>query len=371
MTTVDEQTKLLDQLQNEVNRVLEQTGRLFAAANTEGRSAAAAHAVRLKRELPGYINRYHDALDQLDEQLQLARTVMRRDLARCRDSSGEHFLKPSVNTAAEPRGSDRGRADTEATNGTSHVDATEIPDAHMSDAALDQAETVEQPEAEPANPSEGSIEQDTEAARSLEESMKRAATISTNVQQAPPASYDGIADSHSMSEVPTEGDKPADNVFELDTTAPDVQASSDATDEIAPDTANISDTRDLDSLFNDSASAGPATGDFDMGTNDAAEFDFSTFNASLDGNTADNDDSISSLLPGLQDYANTQPNTSDADLDALFTSAPSASGLDGPQHDTTFDDIMDFSNFNADDLPASGEGQARTQDDLNFDLDFT
>ena len=48
---------------------LEQTGRLFAAANQPTPEAALARASRLKQQLPVSNNRFHQALDVLDERL--------------------------------------------------------------------------------------------------------------------------------------------------------------------------------------------------------------------------------------------------------------------------------------------------------------
>lgn len=55
---------------SQANRVqLEQTGRLFAAANQSTPEAALARASRLKQQLPVSNNRFHQALDVLDEKL--------------------------------------------------------------------------------------------------------------------------------------------------------------------------------------------------------------------------------------------------------------------------------------------------------------
>lgn len=48
---------------------LEQTGRLFAAANQPTPEAALARASRLKQQLPVSNNRFHQALDVLDERI--------------------------------------------------------------------------------------------------------------------------------------------------------------------------------------------------------------------------------------------------------------------------------------------------------------
>ena len=85
---MDSPQQALDALQREINLIvsvsrsrietehnlsnmlqLEQTGRLFAAANQSAPEAALARASRLKQQLPVSNNRFHQALDVLDEKL--------------------------------------------------------------------------------------------------------------------------------------------------------------------------------------------------------------------------------------------------------------------------------------------------------------
>lgn len=60
---------LLDQLQAEVNRVLEQTGRIFSASNKNPDATPTAQMTRLKNMLPESMDRFHQALDQLEDEL--------------------------------------------------------------------------------------------------------------------------------------------------------------------------------------------------------------------------------------------------------------------------------------------------------------
>ncbi|KAG9722559.1 hypothetical protein KCU75_g21457, partial [Aureobasidium melanogenum] len=69
----------LDQLEAQVNLVLEHTGRLFA--NNARNHGQINNPLRLKQVIAGANNNFHDALDQLEGELTLARAVMRRDLA--------------------------------------------------------------------------------------------------------------------------------------------------------------------------------------------------------------------------------------------------------------------------------------------------
>lgn len=172
--------------------------------------------------------------------------------------------------------------------------------------------------------------------------------------------------------------------LELDTKQTE-QANS--TEEPAPDTATFSNTGDLDSLFNDPASAGGMGGsgdepDFSTATdlNLNAEFDFPGFNAGLDANTSNDNENISALLPGLQDYAN-DTGGAEPDFSSFFTADPTANANDlsqntgngsgdgnqqnnTTQQDTTFDDL-----FNLEfDMGGGGSDNQSGGNDFNFDF---
>ena len=86
MATNPGHTALLDQLQNQVNLVvsfcvsavskletdlvqLDCTGKLFAAAHANPKSPPVAQASQLRHVLPSATNRFHEALDQLEEEI--------------------------------------------------------------------------------------------------------------------------------------------------------------------------------------------------------------------------------------------------------------------------------------------------------------
>lgn len=90
MAVSQEHTRLLDQLQTELNGVvsraaqhkytfdtmpftnvlqLEHTGRIFTAARSGGKAAPAVRTSRLKREFPRSVGRFHDALDELQDEI--------------------------------------------------------------------------------------------------------------------------------------------------------------------------------------------------------------------------------------------------------------------------------------------------------------
>ena len=171
--------------------------------------------------------------------------------------------------------------------------------------------------------------------------------------------------------------KPADIALQIDTqTQPKTQEAEpdDPDEDKPPDTAAY--TNDLESLFGapTSAEAGEAP-DFNMEPNNNDEFDFG-FSSNLDNSGADNDN-ISALLPGLQDYANNQPTEGgEPDFSSLFPTDV-AMGNDGQEdgqqanmehRDSTFDDLMDFADFNPADY-TEGSGVANENQEFDFSFD--
>lgn len=154
-------------------------------------------------------------------------------------------------------------------------------------------------------------------------------------------------------------------------TAEDSKSDQKPAEEKAPDTA----TGDLDSLFNDPISAedAAAADAFSFDQNNSNEIDFGSFGAGFDSTGADNDN-ISSLLPGLEDYANTQTNAAAdvMDFSSFFNTDDNGqnTGMDqqgsGKQRDTTFDDLMDLANFDGMD----GDDNNNNSNNHNADLDF-
>jgi hypothetical protein len=151
----------------------------------------------------------------------------------------------------------------------------------------------------------------------------------------------------------------------------------------APDTGTFSNTGDLDSLFNDAASGGGMGGDngeeLDFGTSADlnAEFDMASFTNGLDANKSNDNDNISALLPGLQDYANDTAGA-EPDFSSFFSAEPTTNPPDqtqnsiatggeqqnnNMQHDNTFDDIFDMT-F---DMGDGGQNQ-NAESDFNFEF---
>ncbi|KAK0279984.1 hypothetical protein LTR35_001033 [Friedmanniomyces endolithicus] len=372
-----EHTQALDQLQNEVNRTLVNIGHLFKAASNGSRSATTARAHQLKTSVPSSINNFHDALDCLGDEIdqRLAKLVMRRDLAVLRERSGQHA--PSWNApAATVEVATMSNGDSKAPQAeVKPVDIRTNTDVEMQDIE------AEVPQTQPELPVKTGLE---ESRGDLEASEARAPIEGESAHRSPndmsPPSHEN-ADLESNLKVdtsPAQTNQPKEALRD--------QAEND---EKHPDTAAMSEGQDLESLFNDPISAsgsgnttttpatGPGTGgDRNDPTDFTGGFDFSTFNPGLDhnNNAMDADNSITALLPGLQDYANTQPiGTTEAEepeFNALFASdAPMDGEADGQQagaqRDTTFDDLMNFAEFEGEEY-GGGAGGGGTESDFDF-----
>lgn len=176
----------------------------------------------------------------------------------------------------------------------------------------------------------------------------------------------------------------SDPKLELDTSQTGPPSGEQSADDKAPDTATFSNTGDLDSLFNDTASGGGTGGDngdepdFSTSADLNAEFDMASFTNGLDANKSNDNDNISALLPGLQDYANdtagaepdfssffnAEPTTNPPDQSQNSLTAGGEQQNDSMQHDNTFDDIFDMT-F---DMGGSGGQSQNGGNDFNFDF---
>ncbi|KAK1820636.1 hypothetical protein LTR12_004939 [Friedmanniomyces endolithicus] len=370
-----EHTQALDQLQNEVNRTLVNIGHLFKAASNSSRSATTARAHQLKSSVPDSINSFHDALDCLGDEIQLAKLVMRRDLAVLRERSGQHA--PSWNApAATVEVATMSNGDSKAPQAeVKPVDIETSTEVEMQDIEVEVPQT--QPEL-PVKTGLGESQGDLEASEARAPMNGESAHRSPDDMSPPSHENADLKSNLNVDTSPAQTNQPKETLRD--------QADND---EKHPDTAAMSEGQDLESLFNDPISASgsgnttttPATGTGTGGDpNDPTDFtggfDFSTFNPGLDhnNNAMDADNSITALLPGLQDYANTQPiGTTEAeepDFNALFASdAPIDGEADGQQagaqRDTTFDDLMNFAEFEGDEYEG-GAGGGGTESDFDF-----
>jgi hypothetical protein len=288
---------------------------------------------------------------------QLTKVVMRRDLAVARGKSG-----------------------TETT--TLPTKAPSVTNAHPV-----VPERIEAPpsEVKPANEVTETVSPQLETAKPAEEP-----TITSSNKRPSPSHEDGTIDEHATKKQAMD-DKIAvsiepqtsDTKLALNTKSSEQVSGEQSADDKAPDTATFSNAGDLDSLFNDPASAGGMGGDagnepdFSTSADLNADFDFQSFN---DASASNDNDNISALLPGLQDYANdtggAEPDFSsffnpDPNVNVNVTDQPSGSNtatgqqqIDTAQGDSTFEDLFDLT-F---DMSGGNDGNQNGGSDFNFDF---
>ena len=294
--------------------------------------------------------------------------VFRRDLALLREQAGHRTDAPDTvqithqlpeNAQSEPRTDEKMVA-----TDREHIDNQPV--------ATDDV-TMEDAQPEQASADQLQLIKDTLEAAAGSPDAKRVPVTDSQAEEGTQSAGGSVEDTKDQTKQLDE--KPTENALQLDTAANDSKADKPPEDEKAPDTAKESINNDLDSLFgggdtntntetnNEFTFDENATGDIDFG-------DFTNFNA----DNGDNDN-ISSLLPGLEDYANTQSNASGAELDlnSFFNTNPTDQNNNamnqqgaGEQRDTTFDDLMDLANF---DGSAMGD-EANNTGDIDFESLF-
>lgn len=275
-------------------------------------------------------------------QQQLAKLVMRRDLAVCQERSG--VVKPTQTTGASaPSTAERQQDSSQPTNSSSaEAEVKTDADTTMQDVP-------------PTEPTQDAEMTDAKAEKSEDEQSRIDATSTDTKAGKPPEEPTAQPDT-------TQTDsKPADTALQIDTKPTTAEASQNPDDQ-PPDTGTF--TNDLESLFGGPTSAGPVDGgDFNNNT----EFDFGSFGA----NGGENDDNITSLLPGLQDYANNQSPTHASDFDKIFDLESVPIDPNQTQNDNTFDDLLDFEDFTGGDYGGGdgGNGHGGGDGDFNFDFD--
>lgn len=235
------------------------------------------------------------------------------------------------------------------------------------DVTMEDAQSA-QPSADDAQPNADTIE---EAAETPD---AKAAPVAES--QGQESTQPGTRDQDEIQDQPKQSDvKTTDSAFQLDTAANVTKSDKPSEDEKAPDTAKESINNDLDSLFGggDADTNTETNNDFTFDENATGDIDFGDF-TNFNTDNGDNDN-ISSLLPGLEDYANTQSNASGAELDlsSFFNTNPTDQNNNamnqqgaGEQRDTTFDDLMDLANF---DGSAMGD-EANNTGDMDFESLF-
>jgi hypothetical protein len=262
---------------------------------------------------------------------------MRRDLALCQERSGV-VKSAQTNGTSAPASVEKQSDSSQTAIGTSIEAETKADE----DTAMQDAE-----------PS-----QDTEMLDAKAQNTAQEQTLTeTNNTDTIPADQPNESAAHP--DTAQSDSKPSDTALQIDTKPTTASATQDPDDQ-PPDTGTF--TNDLDSLFGGPTSAGPVNEDFNNNT----EFDFGSFAA----NGAENDDNITSLLPGLQDYANNQSPAHVSDFDKIFDLESVPIDPSQAQNDNTFDDLLDFEDFTSGDYGGEGNNNNTGADtDFNFPFD--
>ncbi|KAH9841174.1 hypothetical protein Tdes44962_MAKER07895 [Teratosphaeria destructans] len=339
----------LDKAQAELNALLVQVGRIFSSAKSDGPAAAAAQASKLKGELPGRTERYHEALDKIDNEIQLAQWTLERDLAILREKAGQAAKPAAVPMPAlddEPATlKDVVQQPQEGKTEPQEAETSEAKPAIIEPAPSSAAHSLPLPAAEPANEGPSLVKQE--------------------------AAPESVANDEKPKLEDTKALEPKLNV---DTTKASSAAATADGDERPPDTGVMSTNADLDSLFNDGndTASGGASGDnndFNFDANVAEGMDFADVFG--DNDTSNNDVDLGALLPGVHDYANAGPDNgmkTDGGMNIFdeftTTDGPTEEGNAG--QDIDFMDF-DFDQFTTDPNANTGNNNAGDDDVFNFD----
>ncbi|KAH0371075.1 hypothetical protein KCU65_g2236, partial [Aureobasidium melanogenum] len=365
----------LDQLEAQVNLVLEHTGRLFA--NNARNHGQINNPLRLKQVIAGANNNFHDALDQLEGELTLARAVMRRDLAVYRSQRAAR-IDPKAASTVKPE------------NGTNNSTAISLDDdIVMGESPLENAKPS--PPKDAVSRQEG--EQATESTSSLH--------LDIPGQDHQAAGHPGDENTGTYSNFDfeslfndTSSAGAASRASPKDIPAPSPPRPQ--AEEAAPTNPPVQDTKPppvRTMTIPDEEPIKPAS----FNGND--DFDFADLTSFGPTDTDMQDtDGISSLLPGLESYANSgggnggtdsNSQSAPADFDIFdaagvgdFGSAPQQQDQKGDakqdaqgqpemgNRDDTFDDIMNFTEFDLGDFSgsATGDGSESKFDASFFDI---
>lgn len=311
----------------------------------------------------------------------LAQLVLRRDLAVCREKSGQQARAAAQQEQAQPASIPELKNEPSALAAAQDIATNDSASGNPSMLVHPQDKDVTMQEPEDVTTTNNNNSLTSTIDIDMEDEQQTSGEAQPDVPAIKPAPSQAAHTIPVVAQVPVLADAKSSttNGLQIDTKPPPANMTGKdnaaADEEKPPDTAVGSTTGDLDSLFNDGGNDDSAslTNEFNFDTsNNGGEIDFGDFGNNFSTDNNDNDN-ISSLLPGLEDYANTQaPSTAELDLNALFGTA---SGNDndqnngmnsqgaGEQRDTTFDDLMDLANFD-------GTGLDDANNDNNADLDF-
>lgn len=342
-------------LQQLLNDVFVMTGEMYKDANSPHATVATAqaHGARLKRCLPNTARSFQDALDELETQIAVAQAVMRRDLVQLRSQ--------------------------QKINGSASKEQGQVtaPDVEM---------TFDEPT------------QDTAQSSTMNGSHVTAATVATDSSngEAKSAGTESATVNHKTSDQPD---------LDLDAKPANEDARSATADNPIDFDSLFNDDMELSGTAEESKSESPTKQDRNTSqqpqpsetakddTNKVSDFSFEVFNEQNPTDDSNKQDDLSTLLPGLESYANEGQDFSMSD----FTNRPNGNDTsrtmsaadtqqqqmqtqqqgqaqgqsqdqgDNPQGDMVFGDLMDFGNdFNN----SFGFGGDTNPEDTQFDDDF-
>ncbi|GAB7339334.1 hypothetical protein MBLNU457_5982t1 [Dothideomycetes sp. NU457] len=347
----------VDRLQKLLNDVFVMTGEMFKDANSPNANVATAqaHGTRLKRYLPSTAKSFQDALDELETQIAVAQAVMRRDLVQLRSQ--------------------------QKTNGTTSENPgqTTAPDVDMT---FDEpTQDTAQPSATNGNHATAAVEPSNTTAKTGDTesgTTNHKTTAQPDPDQDKKPSKDGIVNEDARSTT-------ADNPIDFDSLFNDDMDIGGAAEETKPESPTKQD--------NGTTQQPQPSSTANDGTNHVSDFSFEVFNEQNPTDDSDKQDDLSTLLPGLESYANegqdfsmpdftsqANGNGSSRTISATDSQQPQAQQQqqgqsqnqgqgqsENPQGDMVFGDLMDFGNdFNNN----FGFGGDTNLDDNRFDDDF-
>ncbi|KAF2838357.1 hypothetical protein M501DRAFT_1005234 [Patellaria atrata CBS 101060] len=330
----------IDHLQAMLNAVFIETGRLFADPSKLTPHAIELTAAKLHKTFPAMAARFHDHLDELEQEVVRAKAVIRRDLAVLQ---ADRLAREQAAEAERRRAAEASIAAKAAP-----PKAVEPPKPVAEDADVDMADVagpasennISQPQStdgmkQPPNPS-----------RPQPLQINPAAPVPPQTESIPQSSTNSLFGNTPTTASGVKPDFDFDSMFE-DHDEPGSKDPGPNRNDDDDDTTNADNTTQQDAF------------DLDLGLN------FPTNNDSADANP--HDSTVSSLLPGLESYANQGIEDTNMDFNNIFDtleagdresrdqaqtrpSDPSHGGGDGIQQPDTagydpesaFDDLFSF-----------------------------
>ncbi|KAI9698816.1 MAG: hypothetical protein M1836_003926 [Candelina mexicana] len=289
-------THPLETLSAMVNLILVQTGKIFKDPTKYNPKNLVHTNAQMKQVIPSALNRFHEALDDIEVEILLAKATMERDLAAARarriareqEAAAERSRLAAEASAKESEtfvGEEDGKGSEIVANGKDHIDLV------MADEPLDaKAENGEEKPVVLEDPSSSKAE------ASLTPGKKHDPT--------PPPALDMLSITNPNTFVETEGEKVApDSTAEA---ADAIVSSEVAPGDETPATAGLKDMN-FESMFADLDGGGSEMNydlDFSVaGGGDQNVLGDDPFPSTIGGNE-NSSENINSLLPGLENYAN-------------------------------------------------------------------